>query len=420
MVNYTSSNSERSSTTSSTKSMEQPPIRVFALIIGIDKYESGAVWNLESCVDDAQRVRQWLRNDLKVPKEHICMLLDKNATKANIEKSFVRHLINNESIQRGDAIVVYFAGHGSAVHAPEGWFHPGSVAGKAEVLCSYDFGQGSVVGISDRSLQSLVEELSKIKGDNIAVILDTCFAPLKSPSNARARSHTRWTPAGKLTPADLLAGLWHGAQKRPYPRGVGFYNARSSAYTLLAACSPGEKAMEGKDGGKFTSAFLETARETSLQSASYVSLLESILPKIKESQRPFFSGATKRPVFNAVPFRPDDTTFLKIDAAHDQKMLRIELGAIHGVVAGTQFAVHAHNYSPCNPAITHVSVTDVHPTWSLGYTPKSLPSEAWAQIRNFSNQGSRSKRSLQALLRPTREILRALSPNVFLRAAAKA
>jgi len=184
------------------------------------------------------------------------MLLDKHATKENIEKSFLRHLVHNENIQRGDAIVIYFCGHGSTVPAPNGWFHEGSVSGTAEVLCSYDFGHRGVVGISDRSLQSMLEELSNAKGDNIAVVLDSCFAPLQSPSNIRDRRHTRWTPSDKLvTSQDLLAGLWPAANKQEYPRGVGFCNTTNSAYTLLAACSPGEKAVEGKDGGKFTSAF---------------------------------------------------------------------------------------------------------------------------------------------------------------------
>ncbi|KAF7343401.1 hypothetical protein MVEN_01772500 [Mycena venus] len=222
--------------------MEQPAIRVFALVVGIDKYKSGAVWNLESCVDDAQKVQRWLRKDLKVPKDQISMLLDKHATKENIEKG-IHRLKNNENIKRGDAIVMYFAGHGSTVPAPDGWFHEGSVGGKAEVLCSYDFGQRGVVGISDRSLQSMLDELSQAKGDNIAVILDSCFAPLQSPANIRVRRNTRWTPSDKVvTSQDLLAGLWPAATTQAYPRGVGFCNTtNSSAYTLLAACSPGEK-----------------------------------------------------------------------------------------------------------------------------------------------------------------------------------
>ncbi|KAJ7253028.1 hypothetical protein B0H12DRAFT_601690 [Mycena haematopus] len=321
----------------------EPSIRVFGFVVGIDKYKSGAVWNLESCVDDAQKVQRWLRKDLKVPKDQICMLLDKHATKENIEKSFLRHLVHNDNIQRGDAIVIFFAGHGSSVPAPEGWFHEGSVKGKAEVLCSYDYGQRGVVGISDRSLQSMLEELSHAKGDNIAVIIDSCFAPLQSPSNIRARRHTRWTPSDKVvTSQDLLAGLWPTANftfSQVYPRGVGFCNKTKSAYTLLAACSPGEKAVEGKDGGKFTSAFLEAVRETPLHSASYVRLLQDVQRKIGEGQRPFFVGTkAKRAVFDAVPFLPNQAS-VHTDSIHDPKILRTGLGAVHGVVEGTEFSV---------------------------------------------------------------------------------
>lgn len=80
--------------------------RVFALLIGINAYKSGGIWNLESCVDDANRMRRWLRHDLHVARENICMLTDSKATKANIEEKFTSHLINNPRIQRGDAIIM--------------------------------------------------------------------------------------------------------------------------------------------------------------------------------------------------------------------------------------------------------------------------------------------------------------------------
>ncbi|KAJ6463941.1 hypothetical protein C8R45DRAFT_503956 [Mycena sanguinolenta] len=318
----------------------EPTVRVFGFVVGIDKYKSGAIWNLESCVDDAQNVRRWLRKDLKVPKDRICMLLDKHATKENIEKNFLRHLVHNDNIQRGDAIVIFFAGHGSTVPAPDGWFRGGSADGNVEVLCSYDYGQRGVVGISDRSLQSMLEELARAKGDNITVIVDSCFAPLQSPSNIRARRHTRWTPSDKVvTPQDLLAGLWPSASSpQVYPRGVGFCNTTNSAYTLLAACSPGEKAVEGKDGGKFTSAFLETARETPLHSASYMSVLKHIRQKIGAGQRPLFVGArAQRTVFDAAPLVSQKACF-QTDPAHDSKII-IALGAVEGVVEGTEFSM---------------------------------------------------------------------------------
>ncbi|KAJ7084025.1 caspase domain-containing protein [Mycena belliarum] len=397
----------------------EPAIRIFALIIGIDKYKSGAVWNLESCVDDAQKVRRWLRKDLKVPKEQICMLLDNHAKKGDIEREFLRHLVHNEQIQYGDAIVIYFAGHGSTVPAPDGWFHKGSVGGTSEVLCCYDYGHRDVAGMSDRSLQAMLEELSQVKGDNITVILDSCFSPLQSPSNIRARRHTRWTPSDKIASRNLLAGLWPASRSREYPRGVGFYNTLNSAYTLLAACSPGEKAVEGKDGGKFTSAFLETARETPLHSASYVSFLRHIRPKVGEGQRPLSAGLNaKRVVFDAVPFLPD-TAYFQTDMVHDPKMLRIGLGAVNGVVEGTEFSVHVHNYrGSCNPPIAHVSVTDVYPTWSFGLPSHAVPAGCWAQIKRWNHYdgfGLRSRKPLSILLRPSSVSLRSMGRSLLSR-----
>ncbi|KAJ7178594.1 hypothetical protein C8R43DRAFT_1117968 [Mycena crocata] len=111
--------------------------RVSSLLIGVDQYKTGSIWNLESCVDDAQNVQRGLLEDLKV---HICMLLDRQATKENIETCFLTHLLQNAKIAHGDAISIYFAGHGSTIRAPIDWFHSGSVAGTAEVLCTYDFG----------------------------------------------------------------------------------------------------------------------------------------------------------------------------------------------------------------------------------------------------------------------------------------
>lgn len=90
----------------------QMSFRVFALIIGIDRYKSGNVWNLTSCEDDAQNMKRWLTQSLSVPRDHICLLLNNKATKQRIEDSFMAHLVNNPEIESGDAIIIYFAGHG--------------------------------------------------------------------------------------------------------------------------------------------------------------------------------------------------------------------------------------------------------------------------------------------------------------------
>ncbi|KAF7374967.1 hypothetical protein MSAN_00382800 [Mycena sanguinolenta] len=384
-------------------------IPLFGLLIGIDQYKSGALWNLESCVEDAKNVHRWLLKDLQVPKEQLCMLLDKDATKDSIERCFSNHLILNPKISHGDAIIIFFAVHGSTIPAPANWFHKGSVAGTAEVLCSYDFGHGGVAGISDRSLHAMLADLCEAKGDNITLVLDSCFSPVQSPANMRDRHRTRWTPSEKLSPHDLLTGLWSTASVRNYPRDVGFYHTTED-YTLLAACSPGEKAVEGKEGGRFTAALLETAREISLHNVSCTGVLKHIRSKIGGSQSPFAAGLNaKRPLFDALPFLPDGRYF-QTEPTPDSKMLRIGVGAAHGVVEGTEFSIHLHNYcGSCNPPIASVSVIgQVHPTWCFARIDAPIPAGSWAQIRRWKSRekfGLRSRNSLSVLRRPSLQSL---------------
>ncbi|KAJ7034937.1 hypothetical protein C8F04DRAFT_904620, partial [Mycena alexandri] len=353
-------------------------IRLFGLIVGIDSYKQGTIWNLESCVDDAKKVQRWLLKDLKVPKDHVCMLLDKEATKDNIERSFSSHLIQNTKTQRGDAMIVYFSCHGSTVRWAEG---PGT-----EVLCTYDFGQGNVVGLLDRALQTMLLDLSKAKGDNITIILDSCFSPLQSPANIRDRRNTRWTPSDKIVSHDASPGR-PTILARDDLRDVGFHRALES-YTLLAACPSGEKALEGKEGGRFTSALLETVRETPLHNISCAGMLEHVRSKIGGGQRPFAAGLNvKRPLFDAVPFIPD-LRYFQADFADDFKLLRIGLGTVHGVVEGTEFSVHPHNYrGSCNPVMANALVTHVYPTWSFAQAKSSVPPTCWVQIRRWNNRG---------------------------------
>ncbi|KAJ6494704.1 caspase domain-containing protein [Mycena vitilis] len=391
------------------------PPSVFGLIIGVDQYQSGSIWNLEVCASDAKNVQRWVLKDLKVPSDHLCMLLDKTATKANIEKFFMNHLIQNPKIEPGDAIIIYFAGHGTSVPAPESWDHPESVsAGTAAVLCSYDYGRG-VAGISDRSLHAMLLDLWKAKGDNITVILDSCFSPI-----TRDRNRTRWTPSGKTVPQDLSEGLWPTASPRNYPRDVGFYNT-TEAYTLLAACSSGERAMEGKEGGSFTSALLETAREIPLHNLSCAGILRHVRSKLGADQCPIVAGLNaKRPIFNAVPFIPDNARYFQTDFDPDSRMLRTVLGAIHGVVVGTEFSVHSHNYcGSCNPPIASVSVTDVYATWSFAHSKSHIPPGCWVRVRKWNNRGFfgvglPSKKSSPALRRPSRASLQSMARSLLL------
>ncbi|RDB24728.1 Metacaspase-3 [Hypsizygus marmoreus] len=370
--------------------------RLFALIIGIDKYQSGSIWDLQSCVEDAKRIKRFLINDLTVPREHICVLLDRHATKKGIEDSFMSHLVNNSDISKGDAILIYFAGHGSFLPAPKDWFNGGvlSATENVRVLCSYDHDTkhtvGRVAGISDRSMRALIRDLAQAKGDNITFIADCCFSPRPSQGDELHRSSTRWTATQKAKPDDLYRGLWPTARGQPHARGNGFYDIHSETHTFLGACGPNDTAVEGKDGGKFTSAFLNTVSEVSLHRTSYEILSDRLRKKMaSQGQIPVCVGKHKaRVIFDSIPF-VIDARYIPV-ALGDDTRPRIEFGAVQGVVEGSEFSLHMHNYRASrNPPIAIVVVSEVYPTWSIGRIKtgiQSIPNSCWAQVTRWNNR----------------------------------
>ncbi|KAH7925516.1 hypothetical protein BV22DRAFT_1010987 [Leucogyrophana mollusca] len=366
--------------------------RIFALVIGVDDYKSGSIWNLESCGDDARRMSQWLTQDLHVPKEHISLLLNKEATKRRIEDTFMDHLVNNPAIERGDAMIVYFAGHGSSLRPPRDWCE--DAASDVQVLCPYDHDtkgpEGRIAGISDRSLGAMLGELSRAKGDNITLILDCCFSSSQLSSNTRDRRYIRCTPTIKATPEDLYAGLWKSARGQKFKGGFGLYQDDTESHTLLAACRSGEKAVEGKEGGKFTLELLSLTQTVPVHQIRCADLPDRLAAFMGHGhhQHPVCLGRHKgRIIFGGVPFVPD-AQFVPIEGEKD--CLRLEMGAIHGVVEGTEFSVHGHNRrGSINPSLDSCRVYEVHPTWSLARR-KSLNRPAgrgsWARITRWNNR----------------------------------
>ncbi|MGZ8845581.1 MAG: caspase family protein [Pyrinomonadaceae bacterium] len=79
-----------------------------ALIIGIDKYETASP--LSYAVSDASAIRDILIDDLAFPNSNVTCLVDSEATKGNILRSFMRFAADD--IELDDRVFVFFAGHG--------------------------------------------------------------------------------------------------------------------------------------------------------------------------------------------------------------------------------------------------------------------------------------------------------------------
>ena len=365
--------------------------RVFALIVGINRYKSRDIWNLHSCVKDAKHMERWLMDGLNVPKDQICVLLDNQATKLKIEDSFMEHLVNNAVIQKNDAIIIYFAGHGSSLVAPRDWFSELEADNTAEeqVICPHDHDtnttQGRIAGISERSLHALIDDLSSIKGNNITLILDCCFSA-QTPRNRKIIRYTRTT---KAVPDDLYCGLWISARGKPHTSHFGFFNPRLTTHTLLAACSMGDIATEDKEGGKFTTNLIRVMSELPLHSTSYAHLIERLRQIVPDFQKFVCLGQHKdRTVFNDVPF-VTDKRFSVATLESDTDKLKVEVGAIHGIVEGSELSIYLHNYlcSP-NPPIACAIVSELHPTWCYVHikSPTSkIPRTCWGKVSKWNN-----------------------------------
>ncbi|CAA7261744.1 unnamed protein product [Cyclocybe aegerita] len=367
--------------------------RVFSLIIGIDNYKSGGIWNLHSCVDDAKRMKHWLVDALSVPKDQIRVLIDSHATKEMIEDAFMEHLVNNPAIEEGDGILIYFAGHGSSLPAPPNWYQSNATHNaNVQVLCPYDHDTksalGRVSGISDRSFHALLDDLASSKGDNITVLLDCCFTPSQTKSDGLHRRVTRWTSTAKATPDDLYRDLWSGARGKHSPRS-GFFTADLPSHVLLAACPAGGKAIEGKEGGKFTNGFLHIVSQLPLHSTPYSQLMECLRKAPAGPQQAVCIGKYEhRHLFNDVPFDIDRRlSSATLNTATG--LLKIDIGDIHGIVEGTEFSLHFYNRRHShNPPVAFAIVSEVHATCCFARVkpPEArIPETCWAKVRRWNN-----------------------------------
>ncbi|KAF8433706.1 caspase domain-containing protein [Boletus edulis BED1] len=325
--------------------------RIFALVVAIDKYKSNDYTDLTGCKNDGERFIHFLKGVLGVPSSQIVFLADEQATQKEILDQFDRFLINNADINRDDAIVFFFAGHGSRINTPTGW---ATESNKIEILCTHDIwtvgDEGREVwGIFDYTIDEYLRRLAFEKGDNIVVLFDCChsggLARGEETTNLRVRSIP---PPPYPPPADLERKVLSSMPK-PSARAAhtviqeGLQYKAMESHVLLAACRPDESALEDpsrKDapGGLFTSALIESMRHSSLHDTSYAKLFEMLDLKNKR-QHPQCEGMNKDRLLFSVNTLRDGKTKFKV--FQKKNKLYVSAGSIHGVVVGTEFSVRS-------------------------------------------------------------------------------
>ncbi|KAH9936995.1 caspase domain-containing protein [Fomitopsis serialis] len=312
---------------------------VHAVVIGIGKYENLRIPPLRGCGNDTDDVVKYLRDDLGVPSPHIVNLRDEEATQSAILASLDQKLINNPRITKKNAVVIYFAGHGSYAQVSPQW---GCVGNIAETICPYNegalSGKGGIVrGIPQPTLHALLSRLEHVRGCDITVILDSCHSGGMSQIlrgdtvTARSALPTCSTPLPLDLDLDIRCGIPVVPRRANLtPIRATFQPDASShhgPYTMLAACGQNESAYEvvddnGEHRGAFTLELFQVLRRE--PSLSYRQITSRVAGKLRTlNQRPQCRGPNRK--LDKIPFAqsPFIPALARIDRRRKPVVLRI-------------------------------------------------------------------------------------------------
>lgn len=213
----------------------------YALTIGINDYP-GTGNDLSGCVNDAN---DW-RSELELRDFDVTMMLDSNATKANILDELRR---NVSYLGYRDTLVVCYSGHGSWV--PDQDYDEEDL--RDEVWVAYDFPNGGLVNDDD-----LYGVFSKKKfGTKIVVLSDSCFSGtvtrftsmIVNPASLHTKhlEKVRYLPPGNFLEGNEL----HRAIRAP---AVHASESRTPAL-LISGCGEDEYSYDAWINGRYNGAF---------------------------------------------------------------------------------------------------------------------------------------------------------------------
>ncbi|KDR74092.1 hypothetical protein GALMADRAFT_141828 [Galerina marginata CBS 339.88] len=340
---------------SQTRALNQK-LRLFALIIAINTYKSPNFHRLRGAVSDALSFQEYLTGHLKIPQEQTTLLLNENATRSAIVDALVK-LAKDSRIAEGDAIIIYYAGHGGETMPVAGW-EAGGPGSKIQMLVPYDYcaeQDHEIPGIPDYVIGALIDSIALKKGDNITVILDCC----NSASGTRGVNDDVLVRSVELeddvyNPEIDRETLYNGTRgSKPTAR---FGQGGSKSHVLIAACGSAEQAIESNGHGNFSRAFLKLLRTISPDKLRYCDILKHMDPI--SGQNPHCEGANQnRILFNrkVLPASPECYP-IRLETNDESPRLILEAGSAHGVTVGAEFTAFLRSDTALRQQTAVVSV----------------------------------------------------------------
>jgi len=253
-----------------------PKPNLYALLVGINAYEDRVVLEkrvifprLRGCVNDVQKVKQYLENETAFGTKNITLLTDQKATKAEVVKAFLAL----GKAKKDDVVLFYYSGHGTQEKADTSvWTEESD--GKLECLvCYYDEQHKDDYLLADKELRYLIQQVSKTKA-HIAVLSDCCHSGDNTRNEAilkttykdvierrvafvfPQRDWKKFIFSKSLKPADFKGK--HLDKVLP-----------PGAHISLSACESDESAVEVSGEGIFTKYLLKTLEASGGQLTYY-------------------------------------------------------------------------------------------------------------------------------------------------------
>ncbi|KAJ6464605.1 hypothetical protein DFH09DRAFT_1488908 [Mycena vulgaris] len=254
----------------------------------------------------ADSISAFLVDSLGVPPANVINLRNASSKCADILGALKSIRDDPRIIKDDNAILIYFAGHGGRQETPPGWY---SVDGQIEIICPSDISDSrAIVGIPDRTIAFLINEIAKAKGDNITLILDCCSSAGGNRKGQQKHLTARNIPNPPTMPADCDANIVGPSGGF---RTVGVSASKARAYE-----------MQEYEHGVFTHALMTAFKANDFHELTYTSLMDRL------EMPPFVADAQRVPTA-----KPHTATVASLTSDY-------LTGTAHGITSGMSIAIY--------------------------------------------------------------------------------
>jgi hypothetical protein len=332
---------------------EPTPVRR-ALLIGINRYPKFPDRQLHGCVNDVTLMHSMLRDHFGFPAENSTVLLDEQATRANILAGLDKLVANTKA---DDVVVVFYSGHGSQILdrlriEPDGM---------DETIVAYD--SSHTMGepnrdVTDKEIYLRLCALGQ-KTANITLVFDCCNSG--GIPRAVLGGTSRRVPAD-LREADQLGLPMLTQQEEALVRSAsrGTRSTRwfplNDRYVLLASCLDKEESFEyPPDPGPADTIqgtltfFLHQELIKAEPGTTYRDVFERVQRLVNTTypaQHPQMEGTRDRELFGLHDFRP--MRFVTV-TVRNADQVTLAAGAAHGLTVGSRWAIYPQGIKEVTP-----------------------------------------------------------------------